>query len=96
MQIFREICLQIVFLQPAWPNGYGVGLLNRRLGVRVPPWVTCLFMKKETTEHLLLPAHYLLSVTLFLDIVCSVMMLLAKAYLIIFYQSVFVEKGFFS
>jgi hypothetical protein len=55
-----------------------------------------LFMKKETTEHLLLPAHYLLSVTLFLDIVCSVMMLLAKAYLIIFYQSVLFEKGFFS
>ncbi len=25
--------------KPAWPNGYGVGLLNRRLGVRVPPWV---------------------------------------------------------
>ena len=30
--------------KPAWPNGYGVGLLNRRLRVRVPPWVDRIFL----------------------------------------------------
>jgi hypothetical protein len=36
------VILLKVVMQPAWPNGYGVGLLNRRLGVRVPPWVNIL------------------------------------------------------
>lgn len=29
--------------KPAWPNGYGISFLNRRLGVQVPPWVITLF-----------------------------------------------------
>ena len=28
---------------PTWPNGYGISLLNWRLGVQVPPWVITLF-----------------------------------------------------
>ena len=78
---FKSLHRQI--WKPAWPNGYGVGLLNRRLGIRVPPWVNifCYFRKIDQEETLqfqlliLLLTFYLLApmynVLLYLHVPCK-------------------------
>ena len=38
-----RINCELFITAPPWPNGYGIGLLNRGLGVRVPPEVKQIF-----------------------------------------------------
>ena len=41
-----RINCKLFITAPPWPNGYGIGLLNRGLGVRVPPEVIKIFLTK--------------------------------------------------